>query len=164
MSRKVGYRMDGSRVKRPDSARLAKPKAVAIRHGGMGALRGARLDRRTREAKFELGVIGARVAHLGGESQVSEPMLSIVRQSARLELLLALAYAEVVRKGVLNAQGELSGAVDAVLSIGRELREALRAIGLERRAKQVPSLPEYLAARAAAGEAPTEKETGEVLP
>jgi hypothetical protein len=77
-------------------------------------------------------------------------MLSVIRQSARLELLLAIAYAEVTRRGVLDARGELSGAADAFLSIGKELREALKVIGLERRAKQAPTLEDYLDGRSPA--------------
>jgi hypothetical protein len=160
MGDKAGYRDDGSRIRRPDNARNTPPRAVAIRYGGRSALRRARLDRRTGEAKFELALIAERVAHLGGESEVTEPMLSIVRHSARLELLLALAHAEVVRSGVLDAKGELSGAVDAFLSIGKELREALKVIGLERRAKQVPSLADYLAGR---DHAEGKQQTGEAL-
>ncbi|OGA65668.1 MAG: hypothetical protein A3G81_05305 [Betaproteobacteria bacterium RIFCSPLOWO2_12_FULL_65_14] len=76
--------------------------------------------------------------HLGGRDSIAEPLYSVVRHSVRLELLVTLAWAECRRAGVLAAEtGALSGAAQAFVSIGRELRGTLEMIGLERRQTEV---------------------------
>ena len=115
-------------------------RLVTITHGGTkgSALRRARLDRRTLEGRFEEGLIAQRVLHLGGRDSIAEPLYSVVRHSVRLELLVTLAWAECRRAGVLAAEtGALSGAAQAFVSIGRELRGTLEMIGLERRQTEV---------------------------
>ena len=132
------------RPRHPASAKNGRPHAVTMKYGGTSALRAARVDQRTPEAHFENNKIAARVQHAGGADVVTEPLLSIIRHSARLELLVALAYAEVLRVGVVH-DGAVSGAFQAFLTAGRELRGTLELIGLERKQKPVPSLAEYLA-------------------
>lgn len=80
-----------------------------------------------------------RSRHLGEGEE--DKWASLVRHSARLELLATLAWAEVVRHGCLE---EAPGAFAAFLTAGRELREVLKLLGLERRAKPVPDLKTYL--------------------
>lgn len=146
MPRKRRYNPDGTRVARLVVAAPARPRKVAYTHAGKSGLRrgGAQIDRRTREARFENDVIAQRVLHLGGRDAITEPLMSVVRHSARLELLVALAWGHVLRAGVLNQEGDLSGAFQAFLSAGRELRSVLETIGLERKAKPVLTLQEYL--------------------
>jgi hypothetical protein len=130
----------------PQSAENAKPRRVALRYGAHSALMSAEivLDQRTREGKFERAVIERRIAHCGGAENVTEPLMSCIRHSARLELAVALCWAEVRRGRLLNENGEPSGALRAFLVCGRALGETLRLLGLERRERPVPNLEDYL--------------------
>lgn len=71
----------------------------------------------------------------------------IVQQAARLGVLSDSTWAAVQIKGLLNEEGAQTQAVDSFMKVARAEREALNAIGLERRQKPLPSLGEYLATK-----------------
>ena len=71
----------------------------------------------------------------------------VVQQVARLGVLADAAWASVLQKGLLNDEGARTNALDTFLKVARAEREALNAIGLERRQKPLPSLGEYLATK-----------------
>lgn len=145
MGRKAGYRNGGTRVKRPDSAALARPKKVSILgHGGKSqALMRDPLDLRTRVGKAYAAHKQALAAHVGMEPTL--PQQALIDQAARLSLLARIAWRELIDKGCFTQNGELRPAYDAFRNAIRDEREVLRLLGIERRQKTVPTLDEYLA-------------------
>jgi hypothetical protein len=82
------------------------------------------------------------VAHLGGESEVSAPMKSLLEHCARLRVLQYLCWAELERGGAFR-DGQVSPAIGAWLSAVKAEKDTLMAIGLERKQK-VATLADYL--------------------
>lgn len=132
------------RPKSPESAPNGRPHALSIRHGGTSALRRARLDKRTAEARYEVQVIAALTHHLGGAARITTPQSILIEHTARLRLLAELAMSEVRRSGVTGKAG-LSGALAAYLATTREMRHCLETIGLARVELPAPSASELLA-------------------
>jgi len=144
MSAKPGYRRDGTRIKRPDAARLAKPKKVVLLHGnGSRALKYADLDLRSTAGKAYVRTKADLTAHLGGEENVTAPQLVFIDHAARLHVLTRLAWDEIERAGAFK-HGSPCPAFDVYRRVSADLRDVLRTLGLERRAKQVPDLDAYL--------------------
>lgn len=129
------------RPKRPDSAALARPRKVAVTHGGSSALRHVELDLRTRAGKAWRENCEALKAHIGGDPSVAQAAL--IDQAARLRLLSQIAWAEIERRGAFKG-GQVQPAVDAYRRAIADEREVLRLLGLERRVKPVGSLEDYL--------------------
>jgi hypothetical protein len=127
-----------NRVKNSCSAANAKPKAVVLRHGHHSALAWARLDRRSREHKYITTHAAALVQHLGGVDEITLPIGELVEQAARLRLLEAVAWAEVV-KGGLIINGVASAAYEAFLKLSARRTDLLVTLGLERKARRVPT-------------------------
>jgi hypothetical protein len=135
----------GSRGKRPDSAANARPHKVSIQgHGGTShALMRDPLDLRTRVGKAYRLHMQALTEHVGGSP--TTPEQSLIDQAARLRVLAAIAWREVSKKGCFGKEGALLPAVDAFRAAIRDERDVLRMLGIERRAKPLPTLSEYLA-------------------
>lgn len=137
------------RIVRPDAAANArKSPKIRVVHGGKStALLKGEFDLRTkigREHKTRLAVMKA---HMGDD--LTAPLERIADQAVRLSLLEDIAWAELSRaSSIVNSKGDgLNPAFDAVLRAAREHRNVLEIIGLQRKAKQVPTLAEYLASR-----------------
>ena len=142
MAQKPGYRRDGTRIKRPDAAALARPKKVHLIHGGSGrSLLRDPLDRRTKVHR----ILVQRVAELRDVS--SYALARMVEQAARLSLLVDTAWAAVNREVVVR-NGEATGAVEAYRRLASEERAVLALLDLERREKEIPDLQTYLAQKA----------------
>ncbi|MBU1222305.1 MAG: hypothetical protein KKA22_04000 [Gammaproteobacteria bacterium] len=134
--RKIG------RVKRPDSAALARPRKIIMVHaGGSAAFRTGIFDGRTKLAKLYKQHVAAIEAHLGGD--LTPPQSRLVDQAARLALLTELTWAEIDKHGVFK-DGDVRPAVDSFLRTAQQERDVLRLLGIERRQKAIPSLDEYL--------------------
>jgi hypothetical protein len=97
-------------------------------------------DGRSAWARRMRDLISLHVSDLGGEANVSEAEKSIVRRVATLTVELErmeMAFAEA---------GEASPEqLDLYQRVSNSMRRMLETIGLERRAKPVESLQEYLA-------------------
>jgi hypothetical protein len=85
-------------------------------------------------------------AHLGGEENVTGPQRVLIDHCARLHVLKRLAWDELSRSGAFR-NGEPRPAYDAFRRAAADERSVLVMLGLERRAKEVPDLQDYLAAR-----------------
>lgn len=110
----------------------------ALQHGGYRDLSAEKLDQRTREAKALNQVEGELVTALGGEPSPQE--ILIVKQAAVKAVRVAL-----IGQHLLIANGSApQSLLDDYLRWGRELREDLKTLGLERRAKPVQGLQAYL--------------------
>src|SRR2546422_138900 len=101
MGRKRGYRPDGTRIKRPDAAALARPKVKYLIHGGSGrSLLRDPLDRRTKVHRILVQRVAELRAHVGAD--ITPPLARMVEQAARLSLLVDTAWAAVNREGVVR--------------------------------------------------------------
>ncbi len=110
----------------------------ALQHGGYRDLSAEKLDQRTREAKALNQIEGELVTALGGEPSPQE--ILIVKQAAVKAVRVAL-----IGQHLLIANGNApQSLLDEYLRWGRELREDLKTLGLERRAKPVQGLQQYL--------------------
>jgi hypothetical protein len=148
---------DGRRVayKRADARANAMPRKVFPVHAGAAkVLRKGVIDRRGTLGHAFYGELANLRTHIGGDPTL--PLARLIEQGAMLHLLQAMAWAEVQTAGrLIRTDGTAHPALDVLLRTMRERREVLKLLGLERRAKPIPSLQEYLAKKA------TEKETQE---
>lgn len=135
-------------VKRPDSAKNARPHKVFPVHGGAAkVLRQGVLHRGGTLGKAYGTELAGLTAHVGGDPSL--PQARLIEQGARLHLLEAMAWAEVQgARGLIRADGTAHPALDVLLRTMRERREVLKLLGLNRKAKDVPTLQEFLAQRA----------------
>lgn len=142
MTEKRGPYLTRRRAKRPDSAALARPKRVAVTHGGRSALLHAPLDRRTRFGRLHRAQVDALCRHLGGDVTVAQARL--VDQAVRLRLLSELAWSELLRGGAFTEAGDPRPALDAFRRLAGDERSLLALLGVERREQPVASLDQYL--------------------
>ncbi len=107
-----------------------------VKHGGYRPL--GRLDWRSREARFVGEVEAELITTLGGEPTVQECLL--IRRAAVKSMRLALMESKLLKSDsdVPEALGK------NYLRWSRELREDLKILGLQRRAKPIQDLDAYL--------------------
>ena len=86
----------------------------------------------------------AIVADLGGQSEISAMEMGIIRDVALSEGLIQLLARNILRRGLAKGTGEMRGPVNMLATFIARKREGLKALGLRRRAKIVPSLRTYL--------------------
>lgn len=116
------------------------------------ALNTGRLDMRS-EAGQAIKRLQIRLeTDLGGADNLSTQERLIVDRVVKKALIIeALESYALSRKSIFKRNGELIGCLGRhYLSYTEALRRDLQAIGLQRRAKDVPNLSDYLSARAAA--------------
>jgi hypothetical protein len=133
-------------VKRPDSAGNARPAVTYLFHGlGSGFLKG-RPDLRSAVGKAALAREQALVAHAGGDPSV--PLGRLIQHAARYSILSDALWARLTISAQEITPEALAGLLDTHMRIAREERETLKLLGLARRAKEIPSLQEFLRQRA----------------
>lgn len=132
------------RLKRPDAAKNARPKKVSITgHGGSSStLLRDPLDLRTRVGRAYYAEKQGLAIHVGGDPTV--PQEKLIDQAARLGVLADIAWGELLRAGMLVIDGKVAPAFEAFIKASRDQRDVLRALGIERRSKPVPTLDDYL--------------------
>lgn len=99
-------------------------------------------------AEYIAGFRAELVADQGGERELTTIRRGLVDKLVDLEVAIRLLMAEVVRRGIDSRPGKAAWA-SALRSIETWHRLA-GTLGVERRAKLVPTLDQYLAERAAA--------------
>ena len=102
------------------------------------------VDGRSTWARRLRDLIGMHLADLGGEAAVSAAEASIVRRAATLTVELETMEARFAAAGQASADD-----LDLYQRTAGNLRRLLESVGLERRAREVPTLASYLAAQAA---------------
>ena len=133
-------------VKRPDSARNARPAVTYLFHGlGSGFLKG-RPDLRSAVGKATLAREQALVAHVGGDPGTI--LGRLIQHAARYSILSDALWARLTVSAQEITPEALAGLLDIHMRIAREERETLKLLGLKRRVKEVPSLQEFLRQRA----------------
>ncbi len=90
-------------------------------------------------------IIGMHISDIGGVENASAAEQSIIRRSAVLTVELERLEAKFATAGEASAEE-----LDIYARIAANLRRMLESIGLERRAKPVEGLDEYLAEKATA--------------
>jgi hypothetical protein len=89
------------------------------------------------------------LADLGGDDAVGVVLRDAVDRYLRLSVLASTLEARIEREGVLTAKGRTRASVTLYLSVVDRLMKLSQQLGFERRAKQAPSLAEFLAQRQA---------------
>lgn len=142
-------------VKRPDSAKNAQPAKVFLWHGlGSSFLRGQRPDMRSAVGRAVAGRQAAYIAHLGGDPSV--PQQRLTNHAARFGIVADALWARLNANPQTFEPDALAGMLDAFVRISREEREVLKLLGLERKARDIPTLQDYLRQKAAEKEAQQE--------
>ncbi len=132
------------KVIRRDAARNARPKKLLLRHGGNSrALRYADLDLRSTAGREYRARVQALTTHLGGAEAVSTPQRILIDHAARLHLLGRLAWDELSRTGAFK-DGNPRPAYDTYRRAAADERSVLTVLGIERKAKYVPDLHDYI--------------------
>jgi len=144
-----GYRRAGgslARVKNTASADNGRPRSIFVKHAGASkVLRHGVLDRRGTLARTMHSEVAELQSHVGGE--VTLPQARLIEQAARLRLITAMAWAEVLQAGRL-INGEIAHpAIAVLLRAQKEQREVFELLGIKRTAREV-TLPDILAGRA----------------
>lgn len=131
------------RPKRADAAGNARSRKVTVLHAGKSrALWEATLDGRSKVGKAVAAEDAVLRAHVG-LGALSRPLETLCHQAARLKVIGAIAWHRLETEGVFLG-GEPHPALSAFREAARDEREVLRLLGLERRAKELPTLAEYL--------------------
>jgi hypothetical protein len=86
-------------------------------------------------------ILDQHLSDLGGDQNVSHAERTLADRAAMLTLLAELQENAFLRNGTPHAE------LEKYLAVNTALTRILLALGLRRRAKPVPSLDEYLAAR-----------------
>jgi hypothetical protein len=86
-------------------------------------------------------LIGGHVSDMGGADMLSEAQAALIRDAAALEIELERM------RGMLSEDQKVD--LDLYGRVAGQRRRILESIGLERKVREVPSLAEYLAKKAA---------------
>jgi hypothetical protein len=105
----------------------------------------AKLDGRTAIARVIRDRLDELQTDLGGRDSLSYQQRSLTKRAIWMEAIIEQQEI-ALSKGEEVDQGKLTQAVNSLIGL-------LKTLGLERRAKDVPSLAEYLATRASNAEA-----------
>lgn len=128
----------------------------ALKHGCYRSTGSLIHDARTREAKMFSVIEAGLIQSLGGDDAISPQQALIIKRAAFKALRCGLAEAEMIRADSYwssknkNSQaskdaGEVAQSLrDDYLAWSRELRTDLLALGLNRKARQLPSLQDYM--------------------
>ena len=134
-------------VKNPASRTNALGRSVIrVKHAGESrTLRLGRFDLRRTEGRKYRAVVTALTQHLGGPEEITEPQRQLIDQAARLAIISGLAWDQLER-GAFR-KGESVPALQTYKSVIADIRSILSMLGLERRAKAIPNLHDYLATK-----------------
>ena len=146
MSSKPGYRRDGSRIKRPDARANARPRKVLIKHGSNShALMHAPFDMRSVVGKAYQHRVRELSAHVGGDP--NSVQRTLIDHGARLHLLTRMAWRELSEHGAYRG-GAPTPANESYVRAAASERSVLLLLGLERKAREIPDLQDYLRSKA----------------
>lgn len=130
------------RMKRYDSAKLAKPKVKYVSHAAGSNLLEDPLDNRTRVGKMYRAQRALLTTHIGEHPTL--PQEKLIDQAVRLAMLTDIAWAELMRSKKLVTNGAVHPAFEAFLKASRDQRAVLIILGLKRQTKNIPDLQDYL--------------------
>ena len=122
-----------------DSASITATKPTARSRVSNGSTILAGVDGRSVWARRFRDLIDLHVADLGGPSVTSEAERSVIRRAAALEVELERLEARFAQSGEADPAD-----LDLYQRTSNTMRRHLEAVGLERRAKPVATLDDYL--------------------
>ena len=140
----------------PNAERLDGGNAGWFRPGNTAALKDGRRSRRVlaglmpeqAEARAALAErVAAIVGDLGGKETLSALAVGQVQRHAKLELVDTFLWENLQRHGPLTGKGHTRAALTAWLSVVDRLQKSAATLGLQRVARKVPSLDDYLRRR-----------------
>ena len=137
---------NGGEIK-PDLSRNARTHGINSMKRAMKELGNRAIDRRTRYGKALYAWRGQLIADLGGENTVTTAELQIVDTAIKTKLILDTvdAYISELGNKIINRRNRcLYPVVQQRAALADSLLRYLTALGLERKAAQVPSLAEYI--------------------
>ena len=88
---------------------------------------------------------------LGGIEHAGLLKRKAANKTLELETIADTLIANLIREGVLTAKGKSRAALSAYLSVVDRLMRLYSMLGLERRAKQVPSIEDFIKSRTTEG-------------
>ena len=133
----------GDRGRCPECGSFLRGNTMAVVHG----VRQVALGRDTvLDTARRLEIRDAVFADLGGREQVSTTRAELVEDFARAVVLRDVAYDHLAAVGPLS-RGRRRAVLDVYLQSSARAEKLACQIGLTRRARQVPSLDDYLDSR-----------------
>lgn len=96
------------------------------------------------QAEARAALAAAIVADLGGLEALTTVAAGMVERHARLELVDDYLFSNVQRLGPLTGKGRTRAALTAWLAVVDRLQKSAMVLGLERRARKIPSLAEVM--------------------
>lgn len=122
--------------KRPDAAKNARTPRITLVHGGAAKVAAGRvIDRRTRLGKEDELHQTELTAHVGGEPTVAQRELIV--QASWFRILRGIAFAELMEAVEAGQPISQHPALDAIYKAAHQQREALKLLGLDRKAKDI---------------------------
>jgi hypothetical protein len=131
-------------VKNVSAAKNGKARAVTVKYAHGETIRLGKIDLRFTMGRRYRARIAALTSHLGGD--LTTPQAVLVDQAARFHLLTGLAWDALTKHGAYR-HGSPTPANDAYRRAAADERSVLLLLGLDRKAKDVPELSEYLASK-----------------
>jgi len=85
---------------------------------------------------------------LGGEAHISATKRDVAKRFCELQVIADTIVSNLVREGVLSTKGRQRAALSAYLNVVDRLNKLAAQLGLERKAKAVPSIEDFLKEKA----------------
>ena len=124
------------------TARRVRATTLNLRTG----LRSALLQEQRDITLWHCEQVEAISADLGVASELSALQRASVREVARLEVILAALGNELLDGGVLTGKGAMCAATTAYLQVLDRFVRVAGSVGLERKARKIPSLEDVMGA------------------
>jgi len=129
---------------RQKNGRAGAGNGLALRHG----LRSTQLLEAHDVRVWHREQVAAITRDLGGDDQLTAVKRSMVRELARVEVILASLGDELLERGVMTGKGKTRAAATLYLKTLDRFEKVARLIGLEGRTKQVPNPADWLEGKA----------------
>ena len=127
---------------RQENGQAGPGNTLNLRHG----LRSTQLLEQPDIATWHAEEVAAIETDLGGAAELSALQHASVREAARLEVILGALGGELLDHGVLTGKGKCRAATTIYLQVLDRFVRVAATLGLERKAKQIPTDPAaYLA-------------------
>ncbi len=128
---------------RLENGRAGPGNTLNLKHG----LRSKQLIQQPDIAAWHKEQVELITLDRGGDAELTALQRASIREVARLEVILGALGEEILQHGVLTGRGKCRAATSVYLSVLDRFARLAATVGLERQARPVPSLSEYLVQR-----------------
>jgi hypothetical protein len=133
------------RAPQPNAGQFVKGNTAALKHGQYSTrARQALLPGQEAQLAALTEDRQQLLEDLGGEATVAVTKRDVVRRFCELQVIADTHVSNLVREGVLTGKGRQRAALSAYLNVVDRLNKLAAQLGLERIAKPVPSIDEFL--------------------